>query len=303
MAITNLTVPSKTRVYQNETVDSRRWEEIPLRNDDIIIATAPKVGTTWMQRIVSLLIHQNPEELDAAAMSAPWLDAVVFESFEDIKKRINRIEHRRFFKTHIPLDGLDYNKQVKYIHISRDTRDVFMSMLNHWSLISEYLVKHKRKHPPLFETQGDIHEKWKNYTSRSTFNWEKDGWPYWSNYAYTESFWNFRTYPNIHFVHYNDLLKNLKHEIRKIIEYLEIEGINEDLLEQITKASTFKEMKKNGDKLLPSYQKVFKGGARSFLNQGKIGRWKEWFNKEDLAHFEKMRSHYNSEMVEWIDKE
>lgn len=38
------------------------------------------------------------------------------------------LEHRRFFKSHLPLDALPYREEAKYIYVGRDTRDVFMSM-------------------------------------------------------------------------------------------------------------------------------------------------------------------------------
>jgi hypothetical protein len=42
-------------VVRNWIMDSRRWDGYKPREGDVIIATPPKVGTTWMQQIVSLL--------------------------------------------------------------------------------------------------------------------------------------------------------------------------------------------------------------------------------------------------------
>lgn len=39
--------------------------------------------------------------------------------------------HRRFLKTHLPVDALVFSGQAKYIYIGRDTRDVMWSMHNH----------------------------------------------------------------------------------------------------------------------------------------------------------------------------
>lgn len=296
-------LPKKSKIYKNESLDSNRWQGIEFRNDDIIIATSMKTGTTWMERILSLLIHQTPNRIDDKVMNAPWPDAIIFEPLAITHKKIQSIQHRRFFKTHIPLDGLEFNEQVKYIHVTRDTRDAFMSLMNHWRLISDFLEKNNRVHPPRFETQGDIHELWRKYTSKSTFEWESDGWPYWSNNGYTESFWPYRFFPNILFVHFNDLLKDLDGQMRRVAQFLDISIPTEDeLWEEMVDAATFKSMKRDGAKLIPKFDKVFKGGAKAFLNKGKNGRWKEVFNEEDHKLYNQMRNRYDSNMMDWIEQ-
>ena len=47
------------REYRTWTTDSRRWNHYQPRRDDIVIATYPKCGTTWMQQIVSSLVFQD----------------------------------------------------------------------------------------------------------------------------------------------------------------------------------------------------------------------------------------------------
>ena len=53
--------------------DSRQWDAYRPRNGDVVIATAPKVGTTWTQQIVNLLIFQNAQPRPLTMMS-PWID-------------------------------------------------------------------------------------------------------------------------------------------------------------------------------------------------------------------------------------
>jgi aryl sulfotransferase len=40
-------------------------------------------------------------------------------------------EHRRFLKTHLPVDALRFSPKAKYICLGRDGRDVVWSMYNH----------------------------------------------------------------------------------------------------------------------------------------------------------------------------
>ena len=46
--------PKKTREFQTCIIDSTYWNDFEFRDDDIIIGTYAKAGTTWVQQIVAL---------------------------------------------------------------------------------------------------------------------------------------------------------------------------------------------------------------------------------------------------------
>src|SRR3954464_8251535 len=107
------------REYRTWTADSRRWDAYEPRLGDIIIATAPKCGTTWMQQIVSSLVFGDANVRPLAAVS-PWIDARFRHTAEEVHQRIAGMRYRRFLKTHLPIDGLPLHDDVKYIHVGRD---------------------------------------------------------------------------------------------------------------------------------------------------------------------------------------
>ena len=121
--------PTKLRELQNHHFDSTIWNDFQFRNNDIIIATYAKSGTTWMQQIVAQLLFNGDPSLAVAEMS-PWLDLRVPPKQVKLPLVVAQT-HRRVLKTHLPADALVYSFKAKYIYIARDGRDVLWSLYNH----------------------------------------------------------------------------------------------------------------------------------------------------------------------------
>ena len=54
--MTDVEWPRKSRELHNHHFDSTVWNDLSFRDDDIIIATYAKAGTTWIQQIVGQLL-------------------------------------------------------------------------------------------------------------------------------------------------------------------------------------------------------------------------------------------------------
>ena len=67
------TLPEKTRELHNHHFDSTVWNDFKFRDDDIVIGTYAKSGTTWVQQIVGQLIFDGKEGVPVAEIS-PWID-------------------------------------------------------------------------------------------------------------------------------------------------------------------------------------------------------------------------------------
>ncbi len=67
-------LPQVLNTYLHPMLDSTHWQQhYQPRNDDIIISTSIKSGTTWMLAIVVILIFQG-KDVPSPPMVAPWLD-------------------------------------------------------------------------------------------------------------------------------------------------------------------------------------------------------------------------------------
>ncbi|MGB6345982.1 MAG: sulfotransferase domain-containing protein, partial [Methyloceanibacter sp.] len=128
--------PKKQRELHNHHFDSTVWNDFKFRDDDIVIGTYGKSGTTWVQQIVGQLLFDGAEDVSVAELS-PWLDLRVPP--KEVKlPAVEAQTHRRFIKTHLPVDALVFSPRAKYIYIGRDGRDVIFSMYNHHANANEH---------------------------------------------------------------------------------------------------------------------------------------------------------------------
>lgn len=102
------------------------------RPDDVYIATYPRSGTTWLQHLVWLLLHQGraPSPADRAppfrhlSAVAPWFErslAVGVRTHRDFED----LPSPRVFKTHLHPAWLP--RGARYVHVVRDPADVVVS--------------------------------------------------------------------------------------------------------------------------------------------------------------------------------
>jgi aryl sulfotransferase len=64
--------PRKTRELQNHHFDSTVWNDFAFRDDDVIIGTYAKSGTTWTQQIVGQLLFAGDPEINVADLHPGW---------------------------------------------------------------------------------------------------------------------------------------------------------------------------------------------------------------------------------------
>ena len=288
--------PEKTKEMHNQHIDSTFWNGFKFRDDDIIISTYAKSGTTWMQQIISQMLFNGETDIDTQAMS-PWIDFRVPP--KEVKlAAVEAQTHRRFIKTHLPVEALVYSPKAKYIYIGRDGRDVLWSLYNHHLNGNEAMYDALNKTPglvgpPLEPPTDDIREYWHTWLA-------KDGFPYWSFWENVRSWWAIRDLPNLILVHFETLKRNMPAEMRRIAAFLDI-PIDESKWDTIVEHCTFDWMKNNGEKIVPLGGAVWKGGVKTFINKGTNGRWKETLSPAESAEYEgKALAELGSECAHWL---
>src|SRR3954447_9008738 len=116
--------------YRSIIADSARWDGFAFRPGDIVISTPSKSGTTWMQMLCALLIFDGPVFPAPLEKMSPWLDNCI-RPLAEVTAAYAAQTHRRFIKTHTPLDGLPLHDDVTYLVVGRDPRDVAISWEHH----------------------------------------------------------------------------------------------------------------------------------------------------------------------------
>ena len=299
--------PERLHEYKSPFMDTGRWADFEPRPDDIFVCTSYKAGTTWLQTICALLIVQKPELPGRLSDLSPWVE-VITQPIKDVLTTYETQTHRRFIKTHTPLDGLPFFEDATYLFCGRDPRDVFMSMLNHIGNMDEDRLRELQQaagveideeQPELPSDQNELFHIW---LTTPSFEWEKDGFPWWSHFSHAKTFWEYRQLPNLHFLHYADLQADLEGEMRRMAGILGIE-VDERLWPGLVKGATFDTVKANPEQYAPEANVGLWKDTSRFFHKGTTGQWQDALSERSLALYgEVKRDRLPPEAGEWLEK-
>lgn len=93
------------------------------RPDDVLIATFPKCGTTWLQQMVHGLRTRGSMDFDEITLVVPWLELALDLG---IDPQAPQAAEPRAFKSH--LDWHEVPKGGRYLTMVRDPGDVLVSL-------------------------------------------------------------------------------------------------------------------------------------------------------------------------------
>jgi len=273
--------PKKTREMHSHHFDSTIWNDVSFRDDDIIISTYAKSGTTWVQQIVSQLLFKGQAGLPVAEMS-PWLDLRVPP--KEIKlPAVEQQTHRRFLKTHLPVDALVFSPRARYIYIGRDGRDVVWSMYNHHSSANQRWYEALndtpgRVGPPIGPPPNSVRQYFHDWLAQ-------DGHPFWPFWENIRSWWEIRALPNVMLLHFEALKRDMAGEIQRVARFLDIE-VDQGKWADILRHCSFDYMKANATPSVPLGGAFWDGGAETFIHKGVNGRWRDTLSAEESRAYE-----------------
>jgi aryl sulfotransferase len=270
--------------YRSPDEDSGRWRGFPFRDGDIVITTRSKSGTTWMQMICALLIFQTPDVPRPLGELSPWLDWLVAPR-DEVYAQLAAQAHRRFIKTHTPLDGVPIDRRATYLFLGRHPLDMAVSLYHQGDNLDRERMRRltgARGPAGPAPPRPDLH------------TWLK-GWIAWEGSPrddldslpgvvwHASDAWSRRTDPNIVLVHYADLSADLEGEMRGLADRLGI-VVPDDRWPTLVRAATFDRMRSRADVLAPDPVGVLKDRA-AFFRRGTSGAAREVLSVDELEGY------------------
>jgi DNA-binding MarR family transcriptional regulator len=261
-----------------------RWAEFPLRSGDIVISTVPKSGTTWMQMICALLIFQNPAFSASLPEVSPWMEEIA-NSRAEIYSGLAAQQHRRFIKTHMPLNELPADERVTYVVVARNPFDIAVSFHHQ---ISVLMNSDNPERSGGSERPPETPRQWilDRIAEMGAFPRREDN--YFDRLLKSMSCaWERRAEPNVVLMHYEDLSADLPGEMRRLARRLDI-IVPEDKWPSLIQAATFKQMRAGAGQLQPlQYARsrdVSKGHA-AFFRRGSSGDGRVLLTEDEAARY------------------
>jgi aryl sulfotransferase len=298
MANAQINWPKKTREQQWAVWDSARLNDFKFRPDDIMISTWSKSGTTWVQQLVGQLVFKGDPAIFGQAESL-WIEFRVMPK-EQWFAAAEAQTHRRFLKTHSPIDAIPYLPNVKYIYVARDVRDVVWSMYHHHTSFAPgaYDVFNHAPGlvgPPLRPTKLDVKSYYNQFLDTERIEGFAPNLPYWSH---VQGYWNARNLPNMLLVHYANLKRDLEGEAKRIARFLDIK-VDDDLWPRIIGNCGIEHMRALAAKF-PGLD-IFEGGGATFINKGTNGRWRDVLSPAEIAKADEVAAkHLTQDCAHWL---
>jgi hypothetical protein len=187
------------------------------RPSDVLIATFPKCGTTWVQQIVHGLRTRGSMDFEEISLVVPWIERSALLGLD-----INapQVAEPRAFKTHLSWDRVP--KGGRYLYVMRDPTDALLSFYHFLNGV-------------MFERDSvDVVEFYDAMFSRHPL--------YGTYWSHVRSWWEQRRREDVQILCFEDMKRDHEGAVRRIAAFIGIPA-DEDLIALATRQSTFEFMR------------------------------------------------------------
>ncbi|CAK1581653.1 unnamed protein product [Parnassius mnemosyne] len=285
------TPPSTSRFGPKGYLLPRKFEHVgreiynmEIRPSDTFVVTFPRSGTTWTQELVWLILNNFDYEKALETPLAVRYIFLEFETFmnnndmadmpidEKLRKTVeeNKLQvHKilsiaspRFIKSHLPLSLLPQKllDTCKIFYVARDPRDVVVSFYHQHILMKELL------------DGVDFKTFWELFINDLIAPTPL--------FEHVKEAWQMRNHPNMLFLFYEELSKDLPACVRRVAKFLGKE-ITQEQIEKLCEHLKFDNFKKNKSVNLDNMKGTGLWNEKeSFIRKGKVGGWRDYFDEK-----------------------
>ncbi|XP_067392839.1 sulfotransferase 2B1-like [Emydura macquarii macquarii] len=240
------------------TAESLRFaRSFQFRDTDVLIATYPKSGTTWMQEILTLVYSQGnlqPAQTIPNWARAPWLEHTYF------KEMLREADGPRLITTHLPCQALApalRKSKAKVIYMARNPKDVMVSFY-HFHKLAKFLPD-----------PGSFDDFLMRFLDGKV--------QYGSWFDHVKGWLSRQKELELFYITYEDLHQDLGRSVARLAAWLGC-PLQEEALRVILQHCSFSSMRENvmvNYTLIP--REIMDHSQGRFMRKGTVGDWRDHF--------------------------
>ncbi len=227
---------------------------------------------------------------------------------EEVFGRLERQSHRRFIKTHTPLDGIPRHPSATYICLIRHPLDVALSDRDHdENQRTDVAVALRVAASGEPDPEVGLPERGPDDPG-DYLRWfiDNDNQPTGSGpYGLADycqqvlTYWHARASPNVHLFHYADLWTSLDDEMRRVAAALDI-AVAEERWQEFVDAARLDSMRSRAGVTAPDAHLGIWRSAEGFFRVGGTRDWASLLTESDLVHFHGRLRDLTGDAAAWI---
>jgi hypothetical protein len=254
-----------------------------------------------MQMICALLVFQTRDLPAPLAELSPWLDWLSLDRAE-VMAALAAQEHRRFIKTHTPLDGLPLDPRVTYVVVARHPLDMAVSLYHHLANLDVRRITELAGQPdpgapappvPL----RDWLVSWIGQDPRPQDDPDSLPGVIW----HARDAWSRRAEPNVVLVHYGDLAADLDGQMRRLAGRLGI-AVPAAVWPGLVEAAGLASMRARAARLVPGPAGILRDNA-AFFRRGRPGAGLTVLTADELSWYHsRTAAMAPAELLSWLHR-
>jgi LPS sulfotransferase NodH len=251
------------------------------RPTDVLIVTAPKAGSTWMQQILHQMRTGGDPDFGSIFEVVPWLELPSDTPWQERLAAYERIHEPRVFKTHCNVAQTPGVEIARIVVTMRDPRECCVSMFHHVNGITE---------------EAAVLERFDSMQACVDLFLEFGAW-YWN----VKDWWQERERENLRLFRYAVLKADLGAAVDELSRFLGW-PLAPEARARVLEYSSFPWMKAHSDK----FTRMSTDGPQTvkegqFIRKGEVGRAEEELTPaQSEAILARARAELEPECLRWL---